>query len=282
MNHSYNSFLLSEFILRYNSESKLFALYDLIGKEECNPQFLKKLEDNDLPIGYYDEIKNEMTLLINDGVIDDNKINEKLNEIIQEKSHSLRIFNLDMQYKLMNDLEEIVGIYDLSNDFKLKLDSEDLPEVIGFEIRDKIMELIFSNNVVDNDINKQIDSCIEVFKQRVSKEVIERLTIKADSLKKDDMFINKLHAADLTFDDGLKIIEKLKEFINVGIITEDSFSERLDELINIAIENQINSFSKGNVASSSATPRKYVYCSQCGHKNISNTNFCEECGEKLD
>ena len=238
LENSYNDFHISSFFFEYSSETTLLKLFNIMGRDECSSEFLEKLNNYDLSIDDYDELKNEMISLINFDFINEYEIEDKLNELIKEKSHQNRVYNLDMQYKLMNDLENIIGIAELKDDFVQKLKENNLVESVGFTIQDKIMEMIFSNNVIDNDIEKQIDSCIETLKDRISKETVIKLLKKADALENDGEYINKLQSSNLSNDISLKIINQLKELIKSGFVNEDNFKEKLDELIEVEIENQ--------------------------------------------
>lgn len=236
LDNTYNDFDISSYFFEYLGETTLNTLYDIIGRDECSSEFLDKLKSNELSIEIYDEIKNEMLSLIDEGSITEDEIEDKIDELVQERSHQIRVINLDMQYKLMNKLEDIIGIAELNEDFRSKLNENNLPDTVGFTIQENIMELIFSNNVLDNNIEKQIDSCIEIFKEIISQEILEKLTNKADNLENDKEFINKLKNSNLSKNNGLNVITQLKEFINSGIVTEDNFSLKLDELIDIEIE----------------------------------------------
>lgn len=238
LDNSYNQFSISSFFFEYSGNSGLMVLYDLIGKDKCSTAFLNILEKNDLSEKDYDEIKEEMVSLIENGFIDDDYIEDKLDELIQDKSYQIRVVNLDMQYELMNELEDIVGISELNEEFTSKLLEKGLSKSAGFLIKDEIMELIFSNNVENNDINKQIDSSIEIIKERISKETIEKLLEKSNNLENDAEFINKLQESGLPLSVGSKITNDLNDLILSGLVNENNYLEKLDELINIEAENR--------------------------------------------
>lgn len=233
---NYNSFEISEFYFEYSSDDVISLLYQIIGMDACSVNFKETLEFNGLSVDYYDKIKKEMILLINKGIITTENLNDKLNEFVFEKSQEHRILALDLQEKLLNELHDFVGIGELNKEFVLFLKENNLSEEIGYNIRENIEELIFLNNVFEDDISKQMEKCISKYHEKVSQENKKKLLFKVDSLENDEMFLNKISNLNFASENILNIKEQLKEFISSDIVFEENFDEKLDQLIDSEVE----------------------------------------------
>lgn len=234
--NNYNSFDVSDFHFEYLSDDTINLLYQIIGIEVCSNQFLKQLKDNELSIEYYEIIKNEMILLIYEGEVSASNLEAKLAEIILEKSKENRIKILDLQEKLFDELHEITGIGELNKDFILKLNENNLSEEIGFKIRENIEEIIFSNNVLENDISKQMDECIIKYHEKVNDEIQKGLLDKAENLENNSNFLNRINNSNLSNQNVLNIKYQLKDFILSDIVNADNFGEKLEGLVVNEIE----------------------------------------------
>ena len=229
---NYNSVEISDFFLE-NLEDDLFSLlFQVIGENSCSMRFEEILNDNELPIDYYNTIKTEMISLIEDGSLSNDNLMDKLNDIVSEKSLEYRISSLDLQEQLFKELHSITGIGGLSNDFIEFLKENNLSEEIGLKIRENIEELIFLNNVIDNDISKQLDLCIKTYHEMVNDEIKERLILKVNQLETDEEFISNLKSHDLSSQNISNITNTLKELIASNNIFEDNFDVKLNELVN--------------------------------------------------
>ena len=233
---NYNSFEISDFYFEYSSNDVITLLYQIIGRDNCSVNFKETLELNGLSANYYEEIKKEMISLISDNLVNSENLNDKLDELISEKAQENRIVSLNLQEKLFDQLYEIVGIGGLKKEFISTLNENKLSEKIGYKIRENIEELIFLNNVFENDIHKQIDLCISKYYDKASEENIKKLLFKADSLENDELFLNNVSNLNFTSENILNVITQLKDLISSAIVFEDNFDEKLNQIIDIEAE----------------------------------------------
>ena len=242
-----------------NQKLALDKLYSLTGDLIPKPNYIYKLNSLNLSIDEGTLIKKEIERKIKLNQLKFEDVEFELNNQIEIKVKENKKAKQEMKSYLRNYTYDIIGEESIHPDFKSELSNHDLHENIGFQIQKKILTLIENENIKDSSqIRTKINNEILI----KEKEDVE---LRLNDLSKNEIDIILRNNNVNTFIPLKQTkITKLINIVPLNIIKE-----------NIALlGHDISPIFKENP--------KYVFCTECGFKNTSDSRFCSECGNKLD
>lgn len=237
-----------------------------------------ELKKRDLNKKFGEKAISDLKSLINSSMVKNSKFKTKYEELkdIEKVTVKCKLIEYldkyaEKQKALLNYLKAYLNTYELSYELRKYNMSQDYLDKIEKDITNKIKnEEIVSNFGIEKTISRYIKT--ESKQQQLALNKLYKIVgSKGISFK----FRAKLMMNGLSSSDGRQIINKTENKIKLGQLRVNEVSDEVNR--------QIKSFSKSTTMKSSITkaPPKYVFCENCGHRNINGNNFCEECGSRL-
>ena len=202
-------------------------LHDIIGEEQLNDEFKSKLKSNNIDeewgISLLNSLENDITNhVITEGFDFKTYIDA---EIINKKQSD---------DNLLSELYKLTGKDKLSKKYLILLDEKGLTEETGLNIKNKIIELIKSDNL-DVSVKEKFDQLIEEEKRIIDKKVEEELLSQLHELTGEldlsEEYVKKLQDNDLTPEIGFMIRQDIKNQIQDGKFRDEPIEKVLNDAI---------------------------------------------------
>ena len=212
--------------VRINKQKVLKKLYLITGKDELSESYKQKLANNHLEINDGIQIRNKIVSLINNYQIEENKIELKLDELINKRSKEIINDNI-------NDLYQITGKAQINSKFSKKLEQSGLDKNDGIQIRNEIIADIKAWKVGKDNLKHYVNLKIrqkKLIKQNEKLDILYSVTGE-NTLKLS--FIQLLSNHSLDEQDGVQIKNELINLIKTTNIDKNEINSKLLELITL-------------------------------------------------
>ena len=212
--------------VRINKQKLLKKLYLITGKDELLESYKQKLATKHLDINHGIQIRNHIVSLINNYQIEENKIESKLDELINKKSQEIINDNI-------NELYKITGKTQLNSKFLKKLKQAGLDKNDGAQIKNEIITDIKSWKVGKDNLSHYVNIKIsqkKLIKQNEKLEILYGITGKTN-IKLS--FLKLLSDHGLDEQEGVQIKNELINLIKTTNIDKNKINPKLLELITL-------------------------------------------------
>ena len=212
--------------VRINKQRALKKLYLITGKDELLESYKQNIINHHLEINHGIQIRTKIVSLINNYQIEEQNIESKLNELINEKSQELLNNNLKELYK-------ITGKTSLDSKFLKRLKQSGLDKNDGNQIRNELINDIKDWKVEKENISRYVNLKIrqkKLIKQNEKLEILYSITGKTEiklSFKK------LLFEHGLDEQDGAQIKNELINIIKTTNIDKNEISTKLLDVITL-------------------------------------------------
>lgn len=212
--------------VRINKQKLLKKLYLITGKDELLESYKQKLATKHLDINQGIQIRNQIVSLINNYQIEENKIESKLDELLNKKSQEIINDNI-------NELYKITGKTQLNSKFLKKLKQAGLDKNDGAQIKNEIIADIKSWKVGKDNLSHYVNIKIsqkKLIKQNEKLEILYGITGKTN-IKLS--FLKLLSDHGLDEQEGVQIKNELINLIQTTNIDKNKINPKLSELITL-------------------------------------------------
>lgn len=212
--------------VRINKQKLLKKLYLITGKDELLESYKQKLASNHLDINHGIQIRTKIVSLINNYQIEENKIESKLDELINKESQKIIKDTL-------NELDKITGKTPLNPKFLKKLKQAGLDKNDGVQIRNEIIVDIKAWKVGKDNLSHYVNIKIsqkKLIKQNEKLEILYGITGKTNI---KTSFLKLLSEHGLNEQEGIQIKNELINLIKTTNINKNSINTKLLETITL-------------------------------------------------
>lgn len=235
-------------------ENSLKKLEKLIGRNKFNQNYLDLLEIWGLNKNHGIQIKEKIIKSIYEYEISENEVEEKLNELLKTTSK-------EYENELLNKLYSLTGKNQHSETYLQQLNTLQLSEMEGMEVKNQMINLIKTHNINEDEIKNKLHELLEKTYKKFEEEKLKILYDYAGNEIHSSDFKDILEKNELNENDGFEAKKEMKELIKTkNIPNEDIIIEfkkfialkgydihlsklNISELNQIAIINNLNIYS---------------------------------------
>ena len=272
-------------IFKKSSGEKL--LNDIVGKERFNTDFLNRLNEHNLSPNDGYNIKNQIKEEIKANNLETHdEINNRIEELLKEHEKSMNI-----KRKAVKKVNELLGKTELTEAFKETLESKNLTEEEGFEIKANLYKEIENDTIkTEIEINRHIEDLLKEYENNIGnkRKTVKKVNELLGKTELTEAFKETLKSKDLSEKDGFTIKAQLYEEIEKGKLSSDDVVNRINEIIErqvknkkIQMQNKISVKARSMLKLLNNQENFSVNCTKCGEKLYLTDKFCFKCGHEI-
>ena len=272
-------------IFKKSSGEKL--LNDIVGKERFNTDFLNRLNEHNLSPNDGYNIKNQIKEEIKANNLETHdEINNRIEELLKEHEKSMNI-----KRKAVKKVNELLGKTELTEAFKETLESKNLTEEEGFEIKANLYKEIENDTIkTEIEINRHIEDLLMEYEDNIGnkRKTVKKVNELLGKTELTEAFKETLKSKDLSEEDGFTIKAQLYEEIEKGKLSSDDVVNRINEIIErqaknkkIQMQNKISVKARSMLKLLNNQENFSVNCTKCGEMLYLTDKFCFKCGHEI-
>ena len=214
------------------------------------------------------------------------EINNRIEELLKEHEKSMNI-----KRKAVKKVNELLGKTELTEAFKETLESKNLTEEEGFEIKANLYKEIENDTIkTEIEINRHIEDLLKEYEDNIGnkRKTVKKVNELLGKTELTEAFKETLKSKDLNEEDGFTIKAQLYEEIEKGKLSSDDVVNRINEIIErqvknkkIQMQNKISVKARSMLKLLNNQEDFTLNCTKCGEKLYLTDKFCFKCGHEI-